>query len=62
MTDTELLDFCADHAIVDGIGGIDIHDWVHERMTGDSEEEWKMLWRKGLRAALEAWIESESDK
>jgi hypothetical protein len=60
MTDTELLDLAADLRIVDGINDIDIDEWVLERIErGASEEEWKRLWRHGLRAALTSLAEGE---
>jgi hypothetical protein len=56
LTDSELLDRCADERIFDGLGDFDIDVWVIERVVEGTEEEWKFLWRLGLREALRSMV------
>jgi len=65
MTDTELIDAMADLRIVDGIGGVDIDEETShemaERELDDTEENWRIVWRRQFRLAVQKWIESERE-
>ncbi len=62
--DRDLLDGAADIRIVDGIGDIDIDEATLNAIMArgadrDSEETWKLEWRKQLRIALKTAIDAE---
>jgi hypothetical protein len=54
VTDSQLLDWIADERLFDGIGKIDI-DLICLEMShpDDSEETWKINWRKAFRVAIQ---------
>lgn len=57
--DTERLDWIADERVFEGIGGADIDDWTAGALAGadqdgdDSEDVWRMEWRRQLRNAID---------
>lgn len=56
LRDRDRIDKCADQRIVDGISHFDIDDRTADAMRAandDTEEGWKMEWRKQFRAAID---------
>lgn len=55
MTDTEILDAIADDRAFDGYGAFDIDEMTLESGAPniDTEDGWRLEWRKQMRLAIE---------
>lgn len=63
LRDRDRINRCADQRIVDGIGHFDIDDRTADAMRAandDTEEGWKIEWRKQFRAAIDGVL-AEAD-
>jgi plasmid stabilization system protein ParE len=58
--DARRLDALADELPFDGIGGIDLHEWVFDHIKDpDDEDEVKALYRQAVRAAIDALADQQ---